>query len=350
MPGSYLGMGTATSQQHQLLGGEHHHHQTSSSPYTHPHYLHRVHYFPKPSGGPRTTTTGPNGGGGNNNNGSSGGGSATTLSTTSAIQEQLRKEQHEMEEAWLRLGHQPKTVGDGGRGDTTTIKGRGSGGIVDVGDKIEIVSDSYSYVQFAPERPPVAVHEYSYPMVDSVKGGGGEIPGGGGGRPAVDAVSKKLKGDASSAAHCGSVGVTQPPPPLPTSKSKWKREHRKRGKFKHLLINRVNCKYCRESFSEEDNERGSCEYAPDRVRSCINAVTCLSCAQCMLYHCMADSEGDFAHHPCTCDRSDDNCSKRWLGLALLSFFVPCLWCYLPLSTCHRCSVHYGLCGGRHKAS
>ncbi|KAL3228837.1 hypothetical protein MRX96_023739 [Rhipicephalus microplus] len=45
----------------------------------------------------------------------------------------------------------------------------------------------------------------------------------------------------------------------------------------------------------------------------------------------------------------EDCRRRWAGLALLSLLVPCLWCYLPLRACHRAAVGCGLCGGRHQA-
>ncbi|KAF6215512.1 hypothetical protein GE061_010267 [Apolygus lucorum] len=108
------------------------------------------------------------------------------------------------------------------------------------------------------------------------------------------------------------------------------------------------CRHCQEPFYLENNKRGSCEYAPDCAKTSINAVACISCAQCMLYHCMSDPEGDFVQHPCECSPStDDQCTKRWVGLALLSLVVPCLWCYPPLRACHWCCVSCGLCGGKH---
>lgn len=61
---------------------------------------------------------------------------------------------------------------------------------------------------------------------------------------------------------------------------------------------RLQCKHCQEYYSEQFNHRGSCEYAPDPLKRGIATVSCLSCAQCMLYHCMSDSEGDFAQNPC----------------------------------------------------
>ncbi|BES88387.1 Sprouty protein (Spry) [Nesidiocoris tenuis] len=108
------------------------------------------------------------------------------------------------------------------------------------------------------------------------------------------------------------------------------------------------CRHCQEPFYVENNKRGSCEYAPDCTKTSINAVACISCAQCMLYHCMSDPEGDFVQHPCECGpASDEQCTKRWVGLALLSLVVPCLWCYPPLRACHWCCISCGICGGKH---
>lgn len=99
-------------------------------------------------------------------------------------------------------------------------------------------------------------------------------------------------------------------------------------------------------FQEDKNPKGSCEYAPDCLRSTINTITCIGCAQCVCYHCARDAEGDFAQHPCDCTM-DESCTKRWLCLTLLSFFVPCLWFYPPLRWCHQCGIKCGICGGRH---
>lgn len=71
----------------------------------------------------------------------------------------------------------------------------------------------------------------------------------------------------------------------------------------------------------------------------------------MLYHCMSDSEGDVATHPCSCNTGSNDdvpCTKRWIAVALLSLIVPCLWCYPPLKLCHMLGVQCGICGGKHK--
>ena len=113
---------------------------------------------------------------------------------------------------------------------------------------------------------------------------------------------------------------------------------------------KLTCAHCRESFSQSSNRRGSCEDAPDcGARTCIEAVTCLQCAKCLLYHCMSDSEGDYVH-PCECSNVDGHWARRWTGLALLSVLVPCLCCYVPMIGCYKCGTLCGVCGGRHVAS
>lgn len=168
-------------------------------------------------------------------------------------------------------------------------------------------ADNYPYVQLP------SVHEYIYPSVD----------------------------DAKMAHHDSSGSLKKrsldPIPPLPNKPGK--KERRKGG--------RQRCRYCQELYSDEENKRGACEYAPDCIRTAVDGIACIRCARCMLYHCMADAEGDFAQHPCECN-SDEGCGRRWLGLALLSLLVPCLWLYPPLRACHWCGVRCGLCGGRHR--
>ncbi|XP_017777606.1 PREDICTED: sprouty-related, EVH1 domain-containing protein 1 isoform X2 [Nicrophorus vespilloides] len=108
---------------------------------------------------------------------------------------------------------------------------------------------------------------------------------------------------------------------------------------------KLRCRHCHELYSEDQNPKGACEYAPDKVKNAIDTVTCIGCAKCVSYHCASDEEGDFAQHPCDC--SDDNCCKRWSCLTFLSLFVPCLWFYPPLKLCHWCCTRCGACGGRH---
>lgn len=171
--------------------------------------------------------------------------------------------------------------------------------------------ENYSYVHLT------AVHEYIYPVMDDQKPVAGR-------RDSTSSLKKR------------SLEI-MPTQPALLAKTKHKNN-------KNL---QTQCRHCHERFSEDDNPKGSCEYAPDCIKDGIEKISCLSCAQCMLYHCMADAEGDFAAHPCECGPIDENCSKRWLGIALLSLFVPCLWCYPALKSCHWCGTKIGICGGRH---
>ncbi|KAF7401593.1 hypothetical protein HZH68_007413 [Vespula germanica] len=169
----------------------------------------------------------------------------------------------------------------------------------------DIGSDNYSYVHLTTVN-----HEYLYPIVDDHKS---------------DRLDRHNTG---SSLKKPDIIVSQP------SKNTIKRNVR------------LRCKHCQELYSEQHNPRGSCEYAPDPIRRGIATISCLSCAQCMLYHCMSDAEGDFAQNPCSCS-TEEGCGKRWIGLALLSLIVPCLWIYPPLRAVHWCGMSCGMCGGRH---
>ncbi|CAH1791058.1 unnamed protein product [Owenia fusiformis] len=215
------------------------------------------------------------------------------------------------------------------RSDKTTNSGKGTGvgstgGVVGSTDN----APDDSYVQFEHNRP--STHDYSYPMCTLDPASNKHVSGK---RDSVGSIKKN------------NLECTTSQPPLPM-----KNKHKKRDKMdsKNRLLERSRCVYCHEVFVHDENPRGNCEDAPDRVANCIEKVSCLSCAHCMLYHCMSDPDGDYGHL-CVCDSSDENNSKKWTVLTVLSFFVPCLCCYGPLTACHRCGVACGCCGGRHKA-
>lgn len=121
----------------------------------------------------------------------------------------------------------------------------------------DVGSDSYSYVQLTTLN-----HEYLYPIIGDHKG---------------DRLNRH---NTSSSLKKPDIIVSQP------SKNTMKRNVR------------LRCKHCQELYTEQHNPRGSCEYAPDPIRRGIAKISCLSCAQGMLYHCMSDAEGDFAQNPC----------------------------------------------------
>ncbi|KZC09985.1 Sprouty-related, EVH1 domain-containing protein 2, partial [Dufourea novaeangliae] len=169
----------------------------------------------------------------------------------------------------------------------------------------DIGSDNYPYVQLTPLN-----HEYLYPNIDDHKGDRLDRHNTGGSLKKPDII------------------VSQP------TKNTMKRNVQ------------LQCKHCQELYTEQHNPRGSCEFAPDPVKRGIAKISCLSCAQGMLYHCMSDAEGDFSQNPCSCS-TEEGCGRRWFGLALLSLIVPCLWIYPPLRAVHWCGTSCGMCGGRH---
>uniref|UniRef100_A0A182QMB6 WH1 domain-containing protein n=1 Tax=Anopheles farauti TaxID=69004 RepID=A0A182QMB6_9DIPT len=168
------------------------------------------------------------------------------------------------------------------------------------------------------------VHDYNYPVIEEPPIGGSLI---GGRRDSTTSLKKRNALDAAA-----NAGATSVPPIM------------KEGT---LIKTRLRCRYCQEFYNDEWNHKGSCDYAPDCFRTAIENVSGMPCARCMLYHCMKDSEGETAAHPCLCT-GESGCTKRWIGLALLSLVVPCLWCYPPLRACHWIGVSCRLCGGKHK--
>ncbi|XP_054757960.2 sprouty-related, EVH1 domain-containing protein 2-like [Lytechinus pictus] len=171
-----------------------------------------------------------------------------------------------------------------------------------------------SYVKIV--KKPQSIHEYSYPTIPPTR--------------EMDDLKKPPT--------FPKVVTTQPPPSPP------KKLIQKMNKYTEPS----QCLHCSQYFDPESNRKGDCPEAPDEVSYCINFCSCLCAAQCMLYHCMSNSEGDFPS-PCSCDTGESQFCRRWFGLAALSFFVPCLWCYPPLKCCHWLGTKCGCCGGRHKA-
>ncbi|XP_032306265.1 sprouty-related, EVH1 domain-containing protein 1 isoform X2 [Drosophila ananassae] len=199
-------------------------------------------------------------------------------------------------------------------------------------------SENYSYVTLTAVH-----HDYNYPVVDQPVGA--QVLNAR--RESISALKKRNALEAAQAmaaaqtvagggTGAGGVGSGGKPLHKPNVSDILKKE------------TRLRCRYCHELYSEDFNRRGACEYAPDPFRSGYECVSGMGCARCMIYHCMSDAEGETAQHPCDCSASEAGCSKRWLGLALLSLFVPCLWCYPPLRACHWAGIHCGLCGGQHK--
>ncbi|KAK6182445.1 hypothetical protein SNE40_010138 [Patella caerulea] len=202
------------------------------------------------------------------------------------------------------------------RGDEpTSLSGKSDQGL------LELCKED-SYVYFAKNKPG-APHEYSYPSLE----------------PTQKPPTKRE----SSSKRQTYVSHNNPPISLPIKMNTNKNQSRT------LLGQQSRCKHCNEIFSVEENVRGSCEDGPDRVTKCIECITCVVCAHTLNYHCLSDADGEY-HHPCQCDPNDSGNCKKWTAMTILSFFLPCLWCYPPLNACHRCAVSCGCCGARHKAT
>ncbi|XP_015444687.2 sprouty-related, EVH1 domain-containing protein 3 [Pteropus alecto] len=88
---------------------------------------------------------------------------------------------------------------------------------------------------------------------------------------------------------------------------------------------------------------------PPGRRLLVRRLSCLWCAESLLYHCLSDAEGDFSD-PCACEPGHPRPAARWAALAALSLAVPCLCCYAPLRACHWVAARCGCagCGGRHE--
>ncbi|XP_020834267.2 sprouty-related, EVH1 domain-containing protein 3 [Phascolarctos cinereus] len=114
----------------------------------------------------------------------------------------------------------------------------------------------------------------------------------------------------------------------------------------------VRCVHCRALFRRGSEGRGRrCPEAPDPGGRLVRRLSCLWCAESLLYHCLSDAEGDFSD-PCACEPGHPRPAARWAALAALSLAVPCLCCYPPLHACHWAAVRCGCpgCGGHHEAA
>lgn len=191
-------------------------------------------------------------------------------------------------------------------------------------------SENYSYVTLTAVH-----HDYNYPVVEQPVGA--QVLNAR--RESISAVKKRNALEAAQA-----MAAAQTTAPKPASKPIQKQS------VSDILKKetRLRCRYCHELYNDDFNGRGACEYAPDPFRSGYECISGMGCARCMIYHCMSDAEGETTQHPCDCNITESGCTKRWLGLALLSLFVPCLCCYPPLRSCHLLGIQCGICGGRHK--
>ncbi|VDO78523.1 unnamed protein product [Soboliphyme baturini] len=103
----------------------------------------------------------------------------------------------------------------------------------------------------------------------------------------------------------------------------------------HEFVRREQCSYCRNFYSVDQNHRGACPCAPDRLDTFIRNDNEAACCFC-----------------CMCDKEEVHLFRLTL-LTVLSLIMPCLWCYLPLRACHKCYRCHASHGGtasksRHK--
>lgn len=202
----------------------------------------------------------------------------------------------------------------------------------------EIVYFSGAYVQFARNSEPDR-HEYCYPMFDSFK----FSPYGTPPQSPYPESQQPVRFPASV------------PVPVPVkSRRKWLRWKRSLPHRRYPNPGRKSrCVHCNEFFVPEENFRGACKDAPDRVLACIRTATCLCCRDAILYHCGgedSDFEGNGeADHRLKGRRRRRGCRRRVITI-LICLVVPCLWYYLPLRACHKLGTSCQCCGPRHKAA
>lgn len=89
----------------------------------------------------------------------------------------------------------------------------------------------------------------------------------------------------------------------------------------------------REDF-DEPSKKCFCGLDTDEA---VDYATCMCCVKGLFYHCTKDSEdeGRMADDPCSCSGPLKTCIPRWGCLAVLSVFLPCLWCFLPITGCRK---------------
>lgn len=196
------------------------------------------------------------------------------------------------------------------------------------GSGIPLGIENYSYVQLS------AVHEYTYPTMEEQKGG-------------LRGLSMRRESTDSFKKLSGSGGINEPlspqQPPLPVKAS-----GRKKSRFGDSPQRARLCRYCQKPFTLEINPKGSCIFAPDGMGKFVDRVSCIEAARCMTYHCSSDREGNLEQQTCKCGMpGQEGCCLRWVGLGILSLFLPCLCLYPPLKACHWCGKQCGICGGRH---
>lgn len=96
-------------------------------------------------------------------------------------------------------------------------------------------------------------------------------------------------------------------------------------------------KSCSPQWTNEKQEPLLCGVEADEL---IDYASCMCCVKGIFYHCTKDNfdEGQLADEPCSCAGPVSSCAPRWGCLAILSLFIPCLWCYLPAVGCKKAAT------------
>lgn len=196
-----------------------------------------------------------------------------------------------------------------------------------------------SYVQFMKGNVNTYIdkNEYLYPNFDSTSSSG---------------QSTGVVGSYQDYRNPERVTSQQPPIPLPLKPSQpwYSAKSKDSGKSYDLVRTdsanfKSRCTYCGEYYLRKNNRRGACADGPDSFRDCLKKCSC--CAQAMLYHCADDEDGNDTDL-WTCGACDRRSCRQWTFLTFVCLLLPCMWCFLPLRTCHRCGVAFGCCGARHR--
>lgn len=106
------------------------------------------------------------------------------------------------------------------------------------------------------------------------------------------------------------------------------------------LVNASSLKSDRDPCSQWTKEKQEPLLCGVEADEFIDYASCMCCVKGIFYHCTKDSydEGQLADEPCSCSGPVSSCAPRWGFLAILSLFIPCLWCYLPAIGCKKAAT------------
>lgn len=188
-------------------------------------------------------------------------------------------------------------------------------------------------------------NEYFYPNLDAVSG----LP------PVSSQRGLALPNAYRDYRNLSKTAAQPPVPPLPIKPhQRHGMNHVKKFPRKSSDLYRSDsanfkskCTYCGEYFSVKENRRGACADGPDAFRNCAKACVCPAAA--LVYHC-ADEEDSVPTDLWTCGTCDRKSCRQWTVLTIVCLLLPCMWCFLPMRSCHRCGVACGCCGARHQAA